>query len=167
MICVFMLGIIIAIGAGYYRQVNNQERFSFALKLPVGEVQNMAIDIGKQGWPKSILQPGKVLILTGRQGIKNTSNEPLDFQVQLTGLPGKIYQHFPSQDWQALGDNDFIQLAPQQAVALRIETDIPRGKIDQYQVGTAELVCITAEQEIVGKISFQFINSQRQGSADK
>lgn len=82
-ICLFLIMVMLAIGAGYYKNAVIKERVYFSLSLPQQHPQTIMIDLADQGWPKYVVQPGIIII---SNGIKNNSHTPLMLQIKVTGL---------------------------------------------------------------------------------
>ena len=152
---VFLLAVGIAIGAGFYREVNEAERSVVRLQIPHKGVQTETLDIARQGMLKRYWQPGVVSF-----SIKGKIDPQLNANVQLrfTGAQGYVSQGSKKSCWKEIKDTDNLQVRKNGVLPVNIEIDIPREDTKRYQVGSAELEFLAAGQSL-SKVKLYIINS--------
>lgn len=159
-ICLFILMALLAISAGYYKNAVARERVYFKVNLQQELSQPVVVDIAEQGWPKYIVQPGRISLSSGAAGIRNTGKEALELRIQPAGFPGsleiKSYTHSLVTD----GNAYLVHLAAGEKLSLTLDLEIPREMVYQSQIGTGTVSFVDqASGQALSQVVFTLCNS--------
>lgn len=153
--CFFTAAILLAIFAGFYREINNEERVWFKFNIPQQQAEVETIDLAKQGALKYYLQPGRIS-LYGRGKINLSA--ATDLRVQLLGTEGSVSQESKKGNWKEITDEDRLKIRENGILPVNIELNISRGATRRYEVAQATM-CILQNERIVYTKRLQIINS--------
>jgi hypothetical protein len=160
-VCLFLMMVLLAISAGYYKNAVAQERVYFRLNLPQQIPQTVMIDMAGQGWPKYFMQPGRITISSGAGGIKNTSKELLCLKIKLKNFAKDVQISSNSHQLEAEDENYLVQLEPGEKMSLAIELNLPRGEVYDSRTRTATLEFVDQNnQHLLGQVAFHLRNSR-------
>lgn len=158
---VFLATILLAIGASYYKQSVAGERVYFQVLLPQQHAQTVRVDLVRQGWPKYLVQPGRLILGSGQNGIKNTSSRPIRLLVKPLSFPENIQMKSFTHTLDKREDGYLVTLEPHQALSLTIELNIERAKTRESDMGTVMLQFVDdTSQQLLGQVFFALINSR-------
>jgi hypothetical protein len=158
----FVFAVLTTVLAGFYKEVNDQERLAFAIELPAAGAGQIArpkkvysLDLARQGLAKNILQPDKIS-LYGRLKIKGTCDS---VQVDFQGLDGYVSQGGKKSRWPELKKNDSLKPRKNGWMPVNIEVKLPEERLNSYYVATARLLVADGVKEL-GEVEFNVINSR-------
>ena len=150
----FLLAAIIAIGAGFYREINDKERVRFSLQIPQKQVKVVTVDLAKQGKIKYYLQPD-VLSFYGRGKVTGDNGK---LTAKFSGFDSYISQGSKKSIWSELQGDDVVKVKPDGSLTVNVEVRLPKDKIHNYDIGKASLIFFQ-ENKIVSETQFVIINS--------
>lgn len=162
----FALSVSIMLGAGFYRKTIPDESAKFQVNLSGEEsqtIKQVEFDIQNEGWPKKLVQPGRISISTGHGGgIANKGKEPVWIQVKAEGFKGnsRIDSTDPSFD---KGTESFNSpILPGKSLSVGVNLDIPRKYINKdYQISTGTIVLTDSKSgKLLAKIPVKVVNSK-------
>jgi len=154
MIVIFFLGIGIAIGAGVFRDVNDEEGGHFTFQIQEEKQQVETIDLAKQGMLKYYLQPGTITLYgRGKSGLQDA-----EIYIKFYGEKGFLSQGSKKNIWTELTEEMPLKSRKNGIVPINIEVEIPYTSTRQYEVGKAVLE-FWNENQRVNSINFLVINS--------
>lgn len=150
----FLLAIGIAVGAGVFRDINDEERGSFTFQIPEEKKQIIIIDLAKQGLLKYYLQPGTLTIYgRGKNILQDT-----EIYTKFYGVKGFLSQGSKKNIWAELKEDVPLKSRKNGIVPINIEVEIPYTSTRQYEAGRAVLE-FWNDSQLLHSIHFQFINS--------
>ena len=151
----FLLAVGIAIGAGFFRTINDAERGRFSFQIQHGKKQLVTIDLAKQGIVKYYLQPGTITLYgRGKISLPDTKIRATFF-----GAKGFLLQGSKKSNWVELTEDMPVKSGKSGTIPLSVEVDFPYFKTRQYEVGKT-VVEFWHDNQMVHSIDFRFINSK-------
>lgn len=150
----FLLAVAITFFAGFYRNVNNQERIRFSLNINQKKDGIIVVDLAKQSVFKYYLQPN-ILSFYGRGRMPvNTKN----LSVKFTGLDNYASQGSKKSVWTELVNNEKLKIDGKGRLIINFEARLPWASTRRYHV--AEAKCeLFQDSNIVSVTKFNIINS--------
>ncbi|MEG0798290.1 MAG: hypothetical protein RSE47_01235 [Acidaminococcaceae bacterium] len=151
----FLLALVVAVGAGSYRKINEAERVNFRLNVPQRQEETVQVDLAQQGLLKYYLQR-QVLSFYGRGTIGEEYN---NLEASFTGAEGYLSQSSKKGQWEEVLPGQALQLKPNGKMTLNIEVALPRAATKRYAVGQVHLV-LCRQGKVVSSTNFVIINSK-------
>ncbi|GIM30135.1 hypothetical protein CPJCM30710_28010 [Clostridium polyendosporum] len=162
-IFLFIATVLIAIGAGYYKNSLSTEKPSFKINLPAEKTNSKVVyNFSNQGLPKKLVQPKKISIATGHGGgITNVGKEPLSIKVETEDFIGTVKLSSTTPGFDPSTGIFTKPLLPRKSVTLDVELDIPSEKIKHSEIiNNAAIKFInTKDGSLLGTVPVQVINS--------
>lgn len=159
----FILGAAVIIGGGYYRKSLALESPSIDAKF---ENKNQAykefvFDVQNEGFPKRLVQPGRISISTGHGGILNKTGKPVLISVKTEGLPGSPVLVSSDESFDAKNGKFLKPLKPGKLLNVGVNLDIPRSAINKsHDVGKGKIIFEDSESgTVIGTLPVKIINS--------
>lgn len=157
MILFFFLGLGMAMGAGIFRDVNNEEGGHFTFQIGEETEQVIRIDLARQGGLKYYLQPGTITLYgRGKSRLQDTK-----IYTTFYGVKGFLSQGSKKNIWEEVTGNMPLKTRKDKIIPINIEVEIPYNSTKQYDVGRGALEFWNDNQRLTG-IKFIFINSNYQ-----
>ena len=157
-IILFLCSLCIAIGAGYYATAQKVENFRFAIDMTAPSTLE-TLNLASRGLPKAILQAGQFRINVDRNSLQNSSSEPLQLQITLSGISSHLKTYTKTNGWQAMDSPWNVTIAPGERLMLCIETNLAWREARQPIVGNIELnVQELNQQKRIHHHTFHLVN---------
>ena len=154
-ILAFIVAVFIALAAGIYKNVNENERFFFSFDIPPAKEAVHIIDIGNQNIVKSILQPGTISIYA----LGKPKSKDDDIYIEFFGTTNHVAQGGKKAIWPELKKTDKAKPNKKGLIPINIDAQLPKESLQRYNVATMYISFSNNTQEL-GKIKFIVINSK-------
>lgn len=161
-VTMFVLMAFLAVGLGYYRDSLARERTMFKISLPQKKEKTITIDLAKQGLPKYLVQPERIMIRTSRKGILNCSTDTIHLVVKTANFPGKVQVQANNQTIPIEKGYSLKPLSSHKACSLFLDLTLDKKQLNKYLIGTGEIIFWDAQKKkSLGHISVKIINSYK------
>jgi hypothetical protein len=163
-IIAFGLGGLIIIGAGTYKKSLTNEAPNFRASFEKGNetFKEFVYDINNQGFPKRLIQPGKISVSTGHGGeIVNKTDKAILVNVRTEGLPGKPELESVNPSFDEKSKRFVKPIKPGESLSLGVDLEIPRSLLSKNHIVSQGSVIFEDANDgtILGTLPVKIINS--------
>ncbi|HEX9059004.1 MAG TPA: hypothetical protein VF941_02360 [Clostridia bacterium] len=159
----FILGASIIIGGGYYRKSLTLESPSINANFENKNqtYKEFVFDIQNEGFPKRLIQPGRISISTGHGGVLNKTGKPILVSVKTEGLPGNPVLVSSDETFDVKNGKLIKPLKPGKLLNVGVNLDIPRSAINKsHDIGKGKIIFEDSENgTVIGTLPVKIINS--------
>lgn len=157
----FILAVLIILGAGYYKSTLTKETVTLSFKLKDEKINTITYDIANEGIPKRIVQPGKITVSTGHgTGIINNTEKPISVQVKAKGFDYDIDVNSTDTSFDKESGTFTKAIGVGKGLNLNITFEIPRKNIKDSAITSGEVVFTNVDNgELITTLPIKIINS--------